>query len=483
MAKLDKFLSILHQKGGHTLRLDPGECPVAELPGGQRLNLGIQELIGPVLDGIAKEVVPSPRETDYLRGEKVQFPYELEGQIYIILCVKSPYGTRLVAAHQGVATAVPAGAPAHGQSLWEELLGRLLSLGASDVFLNPGENPIVQCHGRFTSLEDLGTQGQPDIEQLAKSLAAKPLWEAFSGGTDVEFSLAHTKRHCRLRINMIHGSAGPALAVRVLPDAPPEADSLGLREEVKRLAALSRGLVLLSGPKGSGRSTALACLLELARQHQSEAFLVTVEDAIAFPLPAPSGVTRQREVGGDPRRQSQAIRTALTQHPDILAVDEWTGPNGLEPLLEAACEGRLVFLVLQAANAQDSLRRVVEGFPKERRPWIQSLLAGSLKAAVNLDLAPRIQGGRVLVQETLFNTPAVAERILNGAFPQIPGAAKGARYGQMSQAEALAALVKAGTVDAGGAYRRSGDREALLAALRKAGVEFDPRKEGRITEE
>lgn len=486
MAKLDKLLSILLQKGGHTLRLDPGEYPIAELPGGQRMNLGTQEMMGSVLDGLAKEVVPANRETDYLRGEKVQFPYEMDGQGFILLCVKSPYGSRIVAVKHAAKdpSAVHGSGPVvPGQSLWEDLLGRLLAMGASDLFLNPGESPIVQSHGRFTALDDQGPQTQADIEQLARSLAPKGLWEAFEQGSDVEFSLDHAKRQCRLRLNLLHGSAGPALTVRVMPSAAPDAESLGLRDEVRRLAGLSRGLVLLSGPQGSGRSTTLASLLALARRRRSGDFIVTVEDAIAFPLPPDDGVTRQREVGGDPRRQAQAVRAALRQQPDILAVDEWTSEESLEPLLEAACEGRLVFLVLQAASALDALRRVVEGFPRERRPWIQSLLASGLKASLCLDLVPRSKGGRVMVQETLFNSPAVAELIREGAFTQIPAAAKGGRYGQLSLAEAMTDLVKRQEIEASEAYRRSGNREALVAAFKKAGVDFDPRREGRITEE
>jgi twitching motility protein PilT len=487
MAKLDKFISILIQKGGHTLRLDPGEYPIAELPGGQRINLGVQEMMGSVLDGLAKEVVPANRETDYLRGEKVQFPYEMDGQAFILLCVKSPYGSRIVAvkntAKEGASSTRSSGPVAPGQGLWEDLLGKLLALGASDLFLNPGESPIVQSHGRFTALEDQGLQAQADIEQLAKALAPKALWEAFEQGSDVEFSINHAKRQCRLRLNLLHGSAGPALAVRVMPSAAPDAESLGLREEVRRLAGLSRGLVLLSGPQGSGRSTTLASLLALARRRRSGDFILTVEDAIAFPLPAAEGVSRQREVGGDPRRQAQAVRAALRQQPDILAVDEWSSEEALEPLLEAACEGRLVILVLQSASALDALRRVVEGFPRERRPWIQSLLASSLKASLCLDLVPRTKGGRVMVQETLFNTPAVADLIREGAFAQIPAAAKGARYGQLSLAEAMTDLVKRQEIEAAEAYRRSGNREALVAAFKKAGVDFDPRREGRITEE
>jgi twitching motility protein PilT len=494
MAKIDKFLSILLQKGGHTLRLDPGEYPIAELPGGQRVNLGTQEMMGSVLDGLAKEILPSNRETDYLRGDKVQFPHEIDGQTFICLCVKSPYGSRIVAARQGANNGSPtaAGAPSKaatssaangGQGLWEEVLGRLLTMGASDLFLNPHESPIVQSHGRFTALQDLGPHSQSDIEQLGKSLAPKPLWETFEQGSDVEFSLEHAKRQCRLRLNLLHGSAGPALTVRVMPSAAPDAESLGLREEVRRLAGLSRGLVLLSGPQGSGRSTTLGSLLALARRRRSADFILTVEDSMAFPIPPGDGVTRQREVGADPRRQAQAVRAALRQCPDILAVDEWTSREALEPLLEAACEGRLVFLVLQAASALDSLRRVVEGFPREHRPWIQSLLATGLKAAVCSELVPRAKGGRIMVQETLFNTPAVAELIREGAFAAIPAAAKGARYGQLSQAEALANLVKRQEIEAREAYQRSGNREALVAAFKKVGLDFDPRSDGKITED
>ncbi|HJW32957.1 MAG TPA: ATPase, T2SS/T4P/T4SS family [Holophagaceae bacterium] len=491
MAKIDKMLTLMLQKEGQTLRLDPGELPTVDLAGGYRQNLGVQESLGTVLDGLAKEILPKDLETPYLRGEKVQFPYTFEGVPFTVVFVKSPFGTRIVAA-RGVAKAAAAhregGSPSGPMAVvpesrgLETFLGRLLSTGASDLFLNPEEVPIAQAQGRFTPWEDLGPTHLTEIDALIKELAPKKALETFTAGVDVEFAVDHPKRQCRLRANLLHGSAGPALALRLLPRGVPDAQSLGLREEVCRLSSLNRGLVLLTGPMGSGRSSTLACLLSQVRA-QREAFMVTLEDAIEYALPDGRGLARQREIGRDGERQARAIRAALRQRPDLLAVDEWAGGPGLEVLLEAACEGRLVFLVLRAPSALDALRRIEGAFAPERRPWVHALLAEGLKAVVGHALVPRAGGGLALAQETLFNTPSVAELLRAGTLDKIPNVQKGARYGQHTQADALVDLVQSRRVEAMEAYRRAGDREAFMGACRKAGLDFDPRADGRITEE
>jgi len=489
MAKIDKMLTLMLQKGGTTLRLNPGELPIVELPGGHRQNLGIQESLGSVLDGLAKEILPGEHETNYLRGDKVQFPYTFEGQPFTMVYIKTSYGTRIVAA-KGTAKAAPreggtpTGAltgPPESRGL-EALLGRLLASGASDLFLNPEEVPIAQAQGRFTAWEDLGPSTAAELEALAQELAPRKSLESFKAGEDTEFSLDHPQRQCRLRVNLIHGSSGTALAVHLVPREVPDARSLGLREEVARLSNLQRGLVLLTGPLNSGRSSTLGCLLSQLRA-QREAFVVTVEDAIEYQLPQGPGLVRQREVGRHPDRQAQAVRTALRQGCEVLAVDEWVGGPALEALLEAACEGRLVLLVVRAPTALDALRRIEGAVPPDRRPWAHALLAEGLRAVVGHALIPRPGNHQVLVQETLFNTPAVAQLLREGQLDRIPSAQKGARYGQRTQAEALIDLVQAKAVEAMEAYRHVGDREAFMAACRKAGLAFDPRAEGRITEE
>ena len=489
MPKIDKMIGLLLQKGGTTLRLNPGELPVLELPGGHRQNLGVQESLGTVLDGLAKEVLPEEQETRYLRGEKVQFTYSCEGQAFTLVFIKTAYGTRIVAVKGSPKAATREGGPSVGPpspsvepGSLEVLLGRLLSSGASDLFLNPEEVPIAQAQGRFTAWEDHGPVGAGEIEALQRELAPKASLERFSAGEDTEFSLDHPQRQCRLRVNLIHGSAGTALAIHLVPREAPDAGSLGLREEVARLSNLQRGLVLLTGPLGSGRSSTLGCLLAQLRAHR-EVFLVTVEDAIEYQLPKEPGLVRQREVGRNPERQAKAVRAALRQGCEVLAVDEWMGGPALEPLLEAACEGRLVFLVVRAPTALDALRRLEGAMPPERRPWAHALLAEGLKAVVGHALIPREGRSQLLVQETLFNTPAVAQLLREGQLDRIPSAQKGARYGQRTQAEALLDLVQARAVEPLEAYRRVGDREAFMAACKKAGLDFDPRAEGRITDD
>lgn len=484
MAKIDRFLSAMIGHGAPILRLDPGDRPVLELPGGHRTPLAGSELLGAVLDGLAKEILPPDLETSYLRGEKVQFEYTLNGEPFQVLFVRSNLGARIVVGRGSSHGAVPVGgAPGALKAAKLDLLvARMLASSASDLYLNTDEFPILRRDGRLEIQDDIQPLGAKELDDLLKPWIPSRNQEVFRSGQDTEFSHVENTHSCRLRISLFHDSTGPSLAFRMMPKQVPDAETLGLSEPIKRLANLDRGLVLLTGPMGSGKTTTLACLLELAHRNRRD-FIVGVHDALEFELGKGSCLVRQREVGRSLQGQHQAIRSALRQAPDILAIDEMRDPEACVLAIQAVHAGHVVFAVLQTTTIQDTLECIIDGFSKERQPWIRSRLAGCLKTIVGHTLLRRPAGGRAAAMESLFNTPSIAEHIRHDRLGEVAYAMKEGRYGQVNHDDALIQLIVNNQVEAMEAYMKCQDRESFIKACKQNNIDFDPRKDGKITTE
>jgi twitching motility protein PilT len=486
MAKIDKYLENMISRGAPILRLDPGDIPFLELPGGHRLPLSGAELMGTVLDGLTREIMPESLQTSYLRGEKINFDYVFAREPFQVLACKTNLGTRLVVGRGGTSsgtasqsTGAPAWTPGKSQKL-SALISRLLSAGGSDLYLNTGELPIMRLDGRLGVLDNTGILSGQELEDLIKPITPPKSLEVYQAGGDTEFSFDDGSLMCRMRLSLFHDASGPSVSIRVIPKAVPDADTLGLSETVQRLANLSQGLVLLTGPMGSGKSTTLACLLDIANRSRKD-FTVTIQDSIEFEFAKGTCLMRQQEVGRDGSRQRQAIRSALRQAPDILALGDLREADVLELALQAAHSGCVVFATLQTTSLLDTFYFLIEAFPQNRQSHIRGRLADCLKAVVGHTLLRRSTGGRVAALETLFLNPAIAELIRTDKLEQIPAAMKGSRYGQMSHNDALIQLILARKVEPTEAYLRCQDRESFITACKKSGIDFDPRGAGQVT--
>ncbi|MDE3244786.1 MAG: Flp pilus assembly complex ATPase component TadA [Acidobacteriota bacterium] len=493
MAKLDKFLAQMLAKGAATLHLDPGQLPTMELPGGHRVTLSTQELVGAVLDGLAKEILPDEHSTSYLRGEQIRFPYTYENEPFQFLLQRSTVGTRIVAGRVRALTAdaipapseassgdflIPKGPPPAKVLGMDSLINWMLDLGGSDVYLNAGEAPLLRHQGRVGSVEGFKPIPAKDLADLLKTITPQASWEAFERGLDTEFAYTDETRHCRLRASLFHDALGPALALRIMPKEVPDADTLGLSEPVRRLVQFNHGLVVIAGPSGSGRTTTVSALVAMAHESR-HGFIVTIEDAIEFPFLKGNALVRQREVGRDLARQKQAIRAALRQAPDILVVGELRDAETVELALDAAGAGRLVLAMLSATSALDAISRLSEVFGPDHQPSIRGRLAGSLKAVLCQTLLTKNGGGQVAAIETIFNNPHIADLIRKDEIQEIPAAMKtGRQYGQMLQNDVLVKLIKDKIIEPMEAYRKCHDRETFIQACKKAGLAFDPRKDG-----
>ncbi len=493
MSKIDRFLAHLVSRGGIALRMDPGEPPIIELPGGHRQNLMAQDMLGTVLDGLAKEVIPESLNTDYLRGERVAFEYAYDECLFHVICTRSKFGAQIVLARlnlpAGTASTKPAaptvadGASANASlGKLDPYLRRLLGMGGSDLYLNADEPVAIRKDGIVEQVDDLPTLNAKALEDLLKGWVPPMNLDAYGAGIDTEFALTPPGLVYRLRVRVVHDLQGPAVALRVIPRMVPEAEALGLGAHIRRLANLNKGLVLIAGPSGSGKSTTLASLLELVNKNR-KALIVTVEDSTEFQLAKEVGLVRQKEVGRDPQRQVKAIRAALQMDPDVLGLGELRSREALDLALQGAQMGRLVFIQVPTASLLDTFYWLLDSFPEDQRAWVRNRLADHLRAVLVHTLYARNGGGRVAAVETLFNNPAIAGHLREGRLDLIPGAMKSGRYGQVSHTEATIRLIQETLLSPSEAYRRCQDRDALIAGCKKAGIPFDPRGAGQVTEQ
>ena len=479
MPRIDRFLEQMLTRGASVLRLDPGDMPLAELPGGIRVYLSAVELLSTVMDGVVKEILPEDHKMAFLRGEKVAFDYAMDGVGFQILCCRTPKGSRVVVGrYHGPRSSLTG--PTTLASL-NELIFKLVNDGGSDLYLHAEDAPLARIDGALEAWTGYGALAAPRLEELVRAWVPPRVWEDFSAGGDTIFSHNDVTLPGRLRISLAHDHPALSVAVRVIPREVPDADTLGLSAAVRRLAILNKGLVLFTGPMGSGKSTTLASLLSLATASR-KGYVITIQDAIEYELPQGGCLVRQREVGGDPARHRQAVQSALREAPDVLCVGEIREARILELALQAVQTGRMVVGTLATMSLVDTLYSLVDTFPAERRTYLLSRLSESLKAVLGHTLLPRIGGGQAVAMETTFFTPAIAALIRENRLNQLPAATKQTRYGQVSHNDALIALIRGSKVEAMDAYLRCQDRESFITACIKAELAFDPRSGGTVTE-
>jgi len=318
------------------------------------------------------------------------------------------------------------------------------------------------------------------LTRWLETLATPRHWKAFQEHGQADFSHSDAQRDCRLRVNLSRDLDGPSAAIRVVPDQIPEDEVLALPDAVLELADIPKGLVLIAGTPGSGRSTTLAALMRRAAQKRG-GFLISVSDSIEFLIPPAGSVVRQRETGGDYGDQRRAIRAALKQAPDVLAVDAVRDGATALQVLEAGMSGRLVLALVEAPSALSALERLVDRQPPDSQHLVRALLVAGLKAVTHQVLLRRPNGGRVAAFETIFNSPDIQTVLRKWDLSKVPAAMKSGRaYGQVTQAEALLELVQGGVVEPMEAYTHCHDRLSFVAACKAAKLDFDPRRSGQV---
>lgn len=329
--------------------------------------------------------------------------------------------------------------------LMNELLKRTVEMKASDLHLVPGFKPAVRVNGEICSM-DYPVLAPPNVEDLVHSLLNTEQQERLKKDWELDFSYA-IHGIARFRGNVMKQRGTLAAAFRAVPFTLPQFDELGLPEEVKGLCDLSRGLVLVTGPTGSGKSTTLAAMIDYINTNRA-LNVVTVEDPIEFLHRHKKSTIRQREIGMDTHSFASALRHVLRHDPDVILIGEMRDLESISIALTAAETGHLVLSTLHTQTAPLTISRIVDIFSSEKRSQVRQQLAGSLKAVISQQLLPRADGkGRVIAVEYMVNTPAVRSLIREGKDHQLYNAIQtGHSMGMQTMDAALVKLCQKGTI-------------------------------------
>jgi twitching motility protein PilT len=325
-------------------------------------------------------------------------------------------------------------------------LRAMVTAGASDLHLTVGAPPMVRINGSLRQLEGFGVLAPDALQRSIYAVLTQRQREAFEA--DLEFDFAYAVRgEARFRVNLYQQRDSIGAAFRVIPYEIKPLEDLGIPAVVGTFAGMPRGLVLVTGSTGSGKSTTLAAIVDLANRTRTD-HIMTVEDPIEFLHRHKKSLINQREVGADTHSFASALKHVLRQDPDIILVGEMRDLETISVALTAAETGHLVFATLHTQDAAQTIDRVIDVFPSHQQAQVRTQLAGALQGVVCQTLCKRADSpGRAVATEVLIATPAIRNLIREGKTHQIYSAMQaGAQHGMHTMDQHLAELVKAGKI-------------------------------------
>jgi twitching motility protein PilT len=327
----------------------------------------------------------------------------------------------------------------------DELLQEMEQKGASDLHLSTGEPPSLRVHGDLTRTER-AKLAAADVMALVDTIMTDEQKAAFKTNLECDFA-AELQGIGRYRVNVFQHNRGPGVVMRSIPTKIPTMEQLGLPPVFKELCQKERGLVLVTGPTGSGKSTTLAAMVREINETW-DAHILTVEDPIEFVHEPIRCVVNQREVGPHTKSFTNALRSALREDPDVVLVGEMRDLETISLAITAAETGHLVFGTLHTSSAPKTVDRIIDAFPGDQQAQIRSMLSESLEAVVAQTLLKKVGGGRIAAQEILLGVPAVRNLIREQKLHQIPGMMQTGKGAGMCTLEmALQELVKKNLID------------------------------------
>jgi len=345
-----------------------------------------------------------------------------------------------------------------------DLLTLALRRGATDVLLAVDRPPSLRVSATLTPVEELTSPGPDAVVRLAQTLLGEGGIAELARHRDRDFAFEVTGL-ARFRGSFYYQRGGLAFALRVLPGSIPSLEELGLPSVVTQLASLPRGLILVTGPTGSGKSTALAAVIELINVTYAK-HILTIEDPVEFVHADKLSRVEQREVGRDTPSFSRALRSVFRQSPDVVLVGEMRDVETIQTVLSLAETGHLTLATLHTSSCANTIHRIIDVFPEDRQAQIRAQLALSLEAVLSLALLPRIGGGLALATEVMIGTAAIRAMIRDGRAHQIYGAIQaGQQVGMRTMDYSLARLVKRRHVTLEDAEARSPDVKELRQLL------------------
>lgn len=349
------------------------------------------------------------------------------------------------------------------------LLKSACEAGAADVHLKAHQVPRMVLYGEVQPIDpSSGALNPEEVEELIFGVIAPRQLAEFQENLELDTSF-ELQGIARFRLNVYRASGSVGAVIRIIPPQIRSFEQLGLPPTIKRLAFERQGLILVTGPTGSGKTTTLAALVDYINQNQA-GHIVTIEDPIEVTYPPKKAVLTQRELGGDTRSFANAVRAALRQAPNVILIGEMRDRETIEMALKAAETGHLVFSTLHTNDAVQSIRRVINAFPPHEQEPVRVQLGSVLKGSLSQRLIPRVdRPGRVPVLDLLICTPTVRDAILKNQIDDLYDLIQQGSYdGMMSLNQSLLQKFKAGVIDHDTAMGYSENPGQLAALMRDA---------------
>lgn len=385
--------------------------------------------------------------------------------------VTTPRPPARPAPRPGAAPGAPAAAPAQKvpELSLRLLLQEMIQRGASDLHVTVGERPKIRVDGDLVNSQYPRNLAPKDTLALAYSILTENQKKRFETEDELDFSFG-VQNLSRFRGNVYKQRGCVAMAIRQIPYEIHSVDKLGLPPIVSRLAEKPRGLVLVTGPTGSGKSTTLAAMLDKINRER-KGHIITIEDPIEFIHRHQNCVVNQREVGADTTSFTAALKYALRQDPDIILIGEMRDLETISAALTIAETGHLVLATLHTNSAAESVNRIIDAFPSHQQAQVRAQLAFVLEGVVTQTLLPRARGkGRCVAAEIMICTPAIRAVIRDEKVHQIYSLMQaGKKHGMQTMNDALQVLYMRGEVTLEEALKRSPDPQELLRAVGEPG--------------
>jgi twitching motility protein PilT len=490
VARLDKLIQVMHEQRAEGLQLAVGK-PASLMQNGSVRAITREPLSDSQIQGLVREIASAETASQFGFAE-VSFAYRSPfGEVQVEVkpgangtAFLRPAGAAPTASPAFRAPppgpAAPASAPSHPatppptarstqdpgeqRAAMDALFRLLVQSGASDLHLRTSEPPMLRLHG------ELARQNQPALSaerleaMLLSIMTPKEVGEFREmGDTDWAYEIDGL---ARFRCNAGRDRFGAIGVFRVIPNQIRTADEMGLSREVQNLCYLTKGLVVVTGPTGSGKSTTLAGLVDLINRTRTD-HIITIEDPIEFVHPSKKCLVTQRQVGIHTRSFKQALRAALREDPDIILVGEMRDLETVSIAIETAETGHLVFGTLHTTTAASTIDRIIDQFPADRQSQVRVMLSESLRGVIAQTLCKKVGGGRVAAREILLSIPAVSNLIREGKTFQIPSIMQTNRKtGMVTLNDALIELVDARMVEPKEAYMKAVEKTGFAAALK-----------------
>ncbi len=527
MAQLDRLLQVMVSNGGDAMLLTESDVATLQKDGVSR-PITKQLLSAAQVVMLLAEIAPADVAEQLQRGTPVSFPYRSEERDFFVrTALTAGRWHASITSHDGAATS---GAPATGGEAslgeaspgkaspgkaspgkaspgemrvddkaadskgvspvnWEVRLARatseeeraaaaladmdkllqiLVARGGSDLHLRVGEPPLLRHHGEMMRPEGLPAMENDTVEAMLKAIMPGRNRQEFADTNDTDFAY-EIEGLARFRCNALRDRRGAAGVFRVIPAGVVTVEQLGLSQEVQNLCYLSKGLVLVTGPTGSGKTTTLCALVDLVNRVRTD-HVITIEDPIEFVHENKKCIITQRQVGVHTHSFKSALRAALREDPDIILVGELRDLETVSIAIETAETGHLVFATLHTSTASSTIDRVIDQFPVGEQEQIRIMLSESLKGVISQTLCKKIGGGRVAAREILLSMPAVANLIREGKTFQLPSVIQTSRrLGMVTLNDALLELVDSKQVEPKDAYVKAIDKTGFSSQLRARG--------------